>query len=65
MLVIYIIILSIKEWWKFVFFHENACVALSVLPLGKVYYLVLHRKSLVISGFSRFGRETLESGFWS
>lgn len=49
MKIMFIINLSIKEWWKFVFSHENACVALSVLPLGKVYYLVLYKKSVVIS----------------
>ena len=42
-------ILSIKELWKFVFFHyKSAYVVLSVLPLGKVYYLAPYRKSLVI-----------------
>lgn len=55
------LIVLIKELWKFVFSdYKSACVVLSVLPLGKVYCLVLYRKFGNL-WFSRLGGGTLGS----
>lgn len=53
-----------RKWWEFVFSHyRSACVALSVLLLGKVGYLAFHRKKFHNPWFPRLGGGMLGSGF--